>query len=152
MSTQTLHVIFKVGDTHYALPASEVVKMESYTTATPVPGAAQYVAGLVQIHGRVIPVIDLRARFGLPPIDRGIDARVIVVKDGERQVGLLADVAREVMKLDENEFAPPPDVVKDQANGFVSKVARAGQRMLMQIDFSRVIGNDGTQEQANGKA
>lgn len=148
----TLHVVFKVGETHYALPASDVVKMESFTTATPVPGAAPYVAGLVQIHGRVIPVIDLRARFGLPAIERGLDARVIVVKDKDRQVGLLADVAREVLKLDEAEFAPPPDVVKDQANGFVSKVARAGPRMLMRIDFTKVIGNDATQERPDGKA
>jgi purine-binding chemotaxis protein CheW len=136
-----LYVVFKVGDADYALPANEVVQMETFSGATRVPGTADYVAGLVQIRGRVIPVIDLRARFGLPPIERTLDSRVIVVRDGERHVGLLADSAREVLKLDEAAFQPPPGVVGLQAAGFLHSVAQAKERLLMRVDFSRVIGN-----------
>lgn len=147
-----LHVLFKVGDADYVLPASEVVEMESFTHATPVPGSQPYVAGLVQIRGKVIPVVDLRARFGLEPIDRTLDSRVIVVRDQQRLVGLLADSAREVLKLDPGDFHPPPDAVVQQAAGFVSLVAQAGPRLLMRIDFSKVIGEPGTsKEQPHGQ-
>ena len=120
-----LHVLFRVGDANYVLPAAQVVEMESFTRATAVPGAAHYVAGLVQIRGRVIPVIDLRARFGLPPIDRTLDARVIVIRNADREVGLLADSAREVLRIETDAFRPPPEVVVEQSEGFVDQVAQA---------------------------
>lgn len=142
-----LHVLFKVGEAEYVLPASAVVEMDSFSRATQVPGAAPYVAGLVQIRGRVIPVIDLRARFGLPPIERTLDARVIVVREGDRDVGLLADSAREVVQIETDSFQPPPEVVAEQGAGFVSSVARAGKRLVMRIDSSKVIGHHGIQKE-----
>jgi purine-binding chemotaxis protein CheW len=137
-----LHILFKVGNGDYVLPAADVLQMESFTSATQVPGAASYVAGLVQIRGKVIPVIDLRARFGLPAIARTLDSRVVVVQSGERQVGLLADSAREVLRLDADAFRPPPEVVAAQSSGFVDSVAQAGSRIVMRIDFEKVIGQD----------
>ncbi len=137
-----LHVVFKVGAADYVLPASEVVQMESYTQATQVPGAPSYVAGLVQIRGQVIPVVDLRARFGLPPITHTLDSRLVVVSDGRRTVGLLADSAREVVRIADADFQSPPEIVSQQARGFVSRVARAGKRLVMRIDLSKVIAPD----------
>jgi purine-binding chemotaxis protein CheW len=135
-----LHVLFRVGEADYVLPASEVVQMESFVQATQVPGALPYVAGLVQLRGQVIPVIDLRTRFGLPPIARGLDSRVIVVRDGARLVGLLADSAREVVRIDEAAFEPPPAAVTEQGQGFVGQVAQSGQRLVLRLDFAKVIG------------
>lgn len=134
-----LHVVFKVGDGDYVLPASEVVQMESFTSATQVPGAPPWVAGLVQLRGRVIPVIDLRSRFGLPPITHSLESRIVVVSDGERTVGLLADSAREVLRIAAEDFHVPPEIVTHQAQGFISQVARAGKRLVMRIDFAKVI-------------
>jgi len=61
----TLHVAFRVGTAEYVVPAATVLHLESFETATHVPGAPAYVAGLVQVRGRVVPVVDLRRRFGL---------------------------------------------------------------------------------------
>jgi purine-binding chemotaxis protein CheW len=138
----TLHVVFKVAGAEYAIPASEVLQMESFTGATPVPGAPVHVAGLVQVRGRVVPVVDARARFGLPPGERTLDSRVVVGQLGSRTVGLLVDSAREVMKLAPDQLQPPPPLVAEQAQGFVKAVAQVGQRMVMLIDFSRVIGEE----------
>jgi purine-binding chemotaxis protein CheW len=135
-----LHVVFKVAGAEYALPASEVVQMESFTGATPVPGAPPHVAGLMQVRGRVIPVVDARARFGLPPIARTLDSRVVVGQLGARTVGLLVDSAREVLKLAPEQLQPPPPMVVEQAKGFVRAVAQVGPRLVMLIDFSRVMG------------
>jgi len=137
-----LHVVFKVAGAEYAIPASEVMQMESFTGATPVPGAPAHVAGLVQVRGRVVPVVDARARFGLPPVDRTMDSRVVVGQLGSRTVGLLVDSAREVMKLAPEQLQPPPPMVAEQAQGFVKAVAQVGQRLVMLIDFSRVIGEE----------
>ncbi len=137
-----LYVIFRVAGAEYALPAAEVLQLESFEGATRVPGASVYVEGLVQVRGRVVPVIDLRARFGLPAAERGLDSRVVVVERGGRTVGLLADSAREIVKLDPGEFRPPPELVAEQSAHFVRAVARAGQRLIMLIDAGRVIGEE----------
>jgi len=147
-----LHVLFRVGDTDYVLPAADVLQMESFTGATEVPGCAAYVAGLVQIRGRVIPVIDLRARFGLPPVERSIDSRVIVVADGQRHVGLLADSARQVVRIAADAFQPPPALISEQSRGFVSSIARSGAGVVLRIDFAKVIGPHGVpEEQSHGQ-
>jgi purine-binding chemotaxis protein CheW len=137
-----LHVLFRVGTADYVVAASDVLHLDSFTGATRVPGAAPYVAGLVQIRGRVIPLIDLRLRFGLPATESTLDSRVVVVKKGERAVGLLVDSAREVVKITPEQLRAAPQFMADEGQGFVKAVAQAGDRMLMVIDFQKVIGEE----------
>lgn len=137
-----LHVLFSVGDVEYVVAADQVQQMESYTGATLVPGAPDHVAGLVQLRGRVVPVVDLRRRFGLDDIERTLDSRVVVVRQAERTVGLLADRAREVLALDDDAFHPPPDLLVEESGGFIDAVARAGDRLLLRLDLTRVIGKE----------
>jgi purine-binding chemotaxis protein CheW len=137
-----LHVLCKIGDAEYVVAASDVLQMESFAGATRVPGAAAQVTGLVQIRGRVVPVMDMRMVFGLDPIPPTIDSRVIVMQQGARTVGLLVDSAREVLKIPAADFHPPPPVVAQQTDGLVKAVAQAGNRLLMLIDFTKVIGEE----------
>ncbi|HEX6767144.1 MAG TPA: chemotaxis protein CheW, partial [Polyangiaceae bacterium] len=94
-----LYVVFGVNGSEYSLPADTVLQMESFEGATAVPGAPPFVAGVVQIRGRVLPVVDLRVRFGGTPGERVLDNRIVVGQHGERVVGLLVDNAREVVKI-----------------------------------------------------
>jgi purine-binding chemotaxis protein CheW len=138
-----LHVIFKVGRAEYVLPASDVLQMESFTGATPVPGAAPHVAGIIHVRGRVVPVVDLRVRFGLPPIEATLDSRVVVVELEARTVGLLADSAREVVKLAPEQMQAPPSMLStDGAEGYVKSVAHVQKRLLLLLDFAKVIGEE----------
>jgi purine-binding chemotaxis protein CheW len=124
------------------VPAAQVLHLESFETATHVPGAPAYVAGLVQVRGRVVPVVDLRARFGLPPIEHTIDHRVVVVQVGTRVAGLLVDCAREVVQLDEASFEKPPELIERQSAGFVRAIATVTKRLLLLIDVPRIIGQE----------
>jgi purine-binding chemotaxis protein CheW len=137
-----LYVVFRVGESTYAVAASDVVQLESFTGATKVPGTPSYVAGLVQLRSALVPVVDLRARFGLPPIARALDARIIVVEKGGRRIGLLADGAREIVRIDPSSFQVPPESVLRQANGFIKAIATVSDRIVMLVDYERVIGNE----------
>lgn len=137
-----LHVLCRIADADYVVPAADVLQMESYGGATKVPGAAAEVAGLVQIRGRVVPVLDVRVMFGFPAIEPTINSRVVVMTRGDRTVGLLVDSAREVLKIPAADFQPPPPVVAQQTDGMVKAVAQAGSRLLMLIDFTKVIGEE----------
>lgn len=137
-----LHVTFRVGDADYAIPATDVLHLESFEQATHVPGAPSYVAGLVQVRGRVVPVVDLRARFGLPATAHTIDHRIVVVHSEERVAALLVDAAREVIQLDTATFEKPPEMIERQSNGFVRAVATRAKRMFLLVDVPRVLGKD----------
>lgn len=138
----SLYVLFKVAGADYALRAVDVLHMESFEGATRVPGAPSHVAGLVQTRRRVVPVVDLRVRFGLPPSEPTLDRRVVVVQSRERTVGLLADSAREIASIAEEAFRPPPELVVEQSAGYVTSVAQAGSKLVMLIDLQKVIGDE----------
>jgi purine-binding chemotaxis protein CheW len=138
----SLHVVFRVGESEYLLPAADVVQMESYTGATKVPGTRDYVVGIVQIRGKIVPVVDLRARFGLSPAAPGPDARVVVGQHQGRNVALLVDAAREVLKVDLSQLKPPPEIVTQEAGGLVKGVLQVSSRILMLLDFAKVIGEE----------
>jgi purine-binding chemotaxis protein CheW len=140
--TGALHVVFTVGAADYVLPASEIAQMETYDGATPVPGSAPYVAGVIQVRGRVVPVVDLRARFGLPSVERTLDTRVVVSEHAGRTVGLIVDRARDVVMLAKEQLAPPPAMVAAQSAGFVVAVANLGPRIVMLLDVWRLIGEE----------
>lgn len=142
MSTPGLHVLFRVADSDYVVAAADVLHMESFTGATKVPGTQQHVVGLMQIRQRVVPIIDLRQRFGLAAAAPTIDSRVVVVESEARAIGLLVDSAREVVRIAADAFTAPPDVVVQRAQGFVTSVARAGTRLVMLIDLRKVIGEE----------
>jgi purine-binding chemotaxis protein CheW len=140
--TPILHVLFRVDEAIYALPADVVLQMESYRGATVVPGAPSFVAGIIQLRGRVVPVVDLRARFGLPPREPTLETRVVVGEQNDRTVALVADSAREVVRMTAAQMKPPPRLIDEGARGFVKAVAQLGDRTVMVLDFAKVIGEE----------
>jgi len=138
----TLHVVFRVAGSEYALPAQDVLQMESFTAATPVPGTQPWVTGIMQVRGRIVPVLDVRKRFGLPAVEHTLDTRVVVATQGERVVALLVDAAREVLKLEDGQIKPPPEMVLKEAHGLVKAVAQVGARLVMLLDFAKLIGEE----------
>ncbi|CAN5584580.1 hypothetical protein BH11MYX1_BH11MYX1_39770 [soil metagenome] len=110
------------------------------------PGAPAYVAGLVQVRGRLVPVVDLRTRFGLPAVPHSLDHRVVVVQSGTRVAGLIVDSAREVIQIDEAAYEKPPEMIEQQVSGFVRGVATVAKRLFLIVDVPRIIG----EEQSHG--
>ncbi len=141
-ATAVLYVIFKVGDSEYALAADSIFQMESFTGATAVPGAPPFVIGIVHVRGRIVPLVDLRLRFGLTPGPHVLENRIVVGLCGERLVGLLVDSGREVLKIAPELFLPPPRILDDHAGGFIKAVAQVGARVIMLVDFAKVIGEE----------
>ncbi len=135
-----LHVVFAIAGTEYALPVESVLQMETFTGATLVPGAPAYVAGIVTVRGRVVPVIDLRVRLGLRPAEVTLDTRIIVSETEGRAVALRVDSAREVLKLDVEKHQPVPAVVSERASGFVYAVHSLGTRLLLLLDLPQILG------------
>jgi len=135
-----LHVVFALAGTEYALPVESVLQMESFAGATVVPSVAPFVAGIVTVRGMVVPVIDLRIRFGLAPAAVTLDTRIVVTESEGRVVALRVDSAREVLKLDVEKHQPAPSVISERSAGFVYAVHALGTRLLLLVDLPKILG------------
>jgi purine-binding chemotaxis protein CheW len=136
----TLHVICKIADAEYAIPADEVYQMETFVSATPIPGAPDYIAGLVQIRQQIIGVLNLRLKLGIPDAPATSESRVVVLKVRERLVGLLVDSAREVLDIPPDQFHEPPSIVTNQSEGFVKSLAHIKDRIIILLNIVKVVG------------
>jgi purine-binding chemotaxis protein CheW len=137
-----LYVVFSVADSEYALPAALVRQLESYSGATRVPGSAPHVAGIIQVRGHVIPVIELRKLFGHASVEPTLDTRVVIAEHGERQVALVVDKSREVVRVDPATVQATPGLLDDGSRGLFRGLVQLGPRLVMLLDLGKVVGEE----------
>ena len=102
---------FRIGGEDYAVDIMRVQEIVSPLPVTPVPRAPAFVDGVVRLRGEVVPVVDVRKRFGLPPVAHGRKTRLLVVHVAGRRLGLVVDEVCEVLRLPRSEIRPAPSLV-----------------------------------------
>jgi purine-binding chemotaxis protein CheW len=133
------YILFSVAGTTYALPSHQVRHMEMAEQVTTVPNAAPFVEGVVFSRGQVVPVINLRARFGFERAPRDLRARLLVVESGGRMVGLLADEAREFVPIQNASIHPPSEAIAGLSGDYLEGVATLGERIVLILNLTKVI-------------
>ena len=139
------YLTFVLSGEVFAIGILAIKEIIEYTRPTAVPMSPEYVRGVINLRGAVVPIIDLRCRFGLGNSDFGPTTVVIVVrattKSGERTVGMVVDAVSEVYNVDMTAAKPPPDVCANTDTVFVKALATVGEKMLILLDIDRLIGN-----------
>jgi purine-binding chemotaxis protein CheW len=120
----------------YALAVGDVVEVLSMVALARMPEAPPWLAGMLNLRGRVVPVIDLRRRLNFPPRPPSLDTPVIVAQEADRLIGLIVDEVVEVLTLSEDGLTAP-DNLAGTAHPVLA-VARAGDRMILLLDLKRV--------------
>ncbi len=131
-------VVFEVEGRKYALPVEQVVEVVRMVALTPVPEAPPWVAGLADLRGQLIPVIDLRPRLGLPPAAADPDLVFLVASGAERTVGLLADRVLDV--ADAAGAVVEPSDAGTSGQGFVQAVVRSSRGVVLTLDLDQLAG------------
>lgn len=142
------YVLFELGQCTYGVASRELEHMEMVGTITPVPDAAPFVAGITFSRGRVVPVIDLRRRFGLELMAPTLRARLIVVRDDGRTVGLIVDQASRFVALAPEAIQPLPPGLGEAGAGFLRGIATVDGRMVLMIDVGKVLAPSRTELRA----
>jgi purine-binding chemotaxis protein CheW len=132
-------VTFDIAGEVYGLPVECVDEALRVTTITRLPYAPAVVRGMTQVRGRILPVVDLRVRLGHPPIPTGDRSRILVVYSRGRNLGLLVDAARQVVKLLPSTLEPPPPEVMTESSSFIDAVCRWEDSLLLLLDVERVL-------------
>ena len=132
-------VTFRLAGELFALPVTAAQEILRVSTITRVPHAPHTVRGIINMRGRVVPVVDFRVRLGLPTADVGPKNRILITSTRNRLLGLLVDEVEQVLSLDANAVAPPPnDVMTDQSE-YIVGVYHIDDRLLILLDVERVL-------------
>lgn len=133
-------VVLRVGGGDYAVPIGGVQEIVRVPPITRVPNAHPSVEGVINLRGKVLPVVDLAARLGLGTAAGGRGARVVVVGEGAEAQGLLVDGVSEVLMIAATDVEPPSDVVSGPEQNAVRGVAKVGERLVLLLDLDTVVG------------
>jgi purine-binding chemotaxis protein CheW len=132
-------VLFELVNTTYALRSTAVSRLEMVDNVTPVPNATNSLEGVVLSRGRIIPAVNLRARFGFPKVAYDLRTRLIVVDADGRTVGLIVDSAREFTSLEGVEIKPPPDAIANLNGDYLEGIATMDGRMILILRLEAVL-------------
>ena len=141
MAKELQIVGFRIGHETFGLPISLVHEIVRPPEITNVPHAPEYVEGVMNLRGRIVPVIDLRRRFGGAAGENSRKNRVLIVDVESKAVGLIVDSASEVLKISDAQIEPPPDVFTTAATSYVTGVAKHQGRLIILVDLNRILQN-----------
>ncbi len=132
-------VSFDIGAEEFAVGILEVQEIIRMVEITQVPKAPHYVVGVINLRGKVIPIMDLRLRFGLPTAERTKETRIVVVDIARIILGLIVDSVSEVLRIPSSEVEPPPSG-SQAGSEFHKGVGKVDDRLLILLDLHRLVG------------
>lgn len=132
-------ILFELAGTAYAVASEDVQQMEMIEQITPVPDAPSFVDGVVFVRGQVVPVVNLRARFGFERVAPDLKTRLVVVARQGRTVGLLVDSAREFLTLSGDSIQPPPQAISGLSGKYLAGIANVGTRLVLILNVDEIL-------------
>jgi purine-binding chemotaxis protein CheW len=135
-----LHLLtFALDREEFGIPVTQVREVIRVSDITRVPQAPAHVRGVANLRGRILAVVDLRSRLGLPAADLTSRSRVVVVEVRERVLGLLVDAVSQVTKVPEASVVPAPDEVVSTDATYLTGVARWESRLIILLDLEKAL-------------
>lgn len=133
-------VVFALGKEEYGVEVEKVRTIERMMPMTRVPKTPDFVKGVVNLRGVVVPVIDLRERFGLETSEYTDNTRIIIVKQESIEVGLIVDAANDVVDVDEEQIEEPPEIVGGIRAKYLRGIAKIDEeRLLVLMNLQEVL-------------
>ncbi len=134
-------VTFTLGQEEYAVDILKVHEINRMKEITKVPSSPPDVEGVINLRGKVIPVINLRGKFGLPAKDNDEHSRIMIMDIGGITMGLIVDGVSEVLRIPSDIVEPPPPMSTDRATEFIRGIAKQQDRLIILLDIDRLFGS-----------
>lgn len=132
-------VTFKLASEEFSVEILKVQEIIRLVELTRVPRAPKFVDGVINLRGTVIPVIDLRKRFGLDEVENTNDTRIIVVEIADKTIGFKVDAVSEVLRLNSDTVEPPPSMVSGVDSEYIQGVGKLEDRLIILLDIERLL-------------
>ncbi len=140
LSGKTLQVVtFALESEEYGVDIAQVQEINRMVTITHVPRAPQFMEGVINLRGQLIPIIDLRTRFGMARAERTKNTRIVVTEIGSKRIGMVVDSVSEVLRIPVEQIEDAPDLVAGVDTEYIRGVGKMGDRLIIMLDLGRVI-------------
>lgn len=133
---------FRLGNEEYGVEITKVREIMLPGQITNIPETPGYIKGLINIRGTVIPVIDLRARFGLTAEESTDATRTIVLNVRDKMIGVVVDAVTEVLRISHDQIAPPPPTVAGLQHEYLTGLVKLEDRLLILLDIDKIFGQE----------
>jgi len=133
------YVTFKLDDETYGIDVMQIQEVLRYTEIAPVPGAPDYVLGIINLRGNVVTVIDTRRRFGLVEAEVTDSTRIVVMESSNQVMGMLVDSVAEVVYLKASEIETAPNVGNDESARFIQGVCNKNGELIILVEFDKML-------------
>ncbi|MBI3578214.1 MAG: purine-binding chemotaxis protein CheW [Ignavibacteriales bacterium] len=132
-------VSFKIGGEEFGVDILRVQEINRMLEVTRVPNSPEYVDGVINLRGKVIPIVDLRSRFGMPRKEHDKDTRIVVVELTGKIIGFVVDAVSEVLRIPQSVTEPPPTIVAGVEAEYITAVGKLEDRLLILLDLEKVL-------------
>jgi purine-binding chemotaxis protein CheW len=143
--SESQFVVARLGGQHYGVGISDVNQIIRAVAPTPIPGMHGAIEGIINLRGRIIPVIDLRPKLGLAAGEATRDSRIVVVNIDGHDIGLYVDAVSEVLSIDEQLVETPDNLVLDFDVTYLSGIAKLEDRLILLLDLPAALDIGGLQ-------
>jgi purine-binding chemotaxis protein CheW len=133
---------FILGAEQFGVEILKVQEIKGYSAVTPIPNAPLYIKGVMNLRGTVVPVVDLRVKFGMEPAEYDKFTVIIVVTVGSKVMGLMVDAVSDVLDIPAAEIRMAPDLGVRVDTRFISGLANVGDRMAVLLDIERLLNEE----------
>ncbi|MGF1874736.1 chemotaxis protein CheW [Photobacterium frigidiphilum] len=141
-------VTFQLESETYGINVMQVREVLRYSEIAPVPGAPDYVIGIINLRGNVVTVIDTRSRFGLMPGEISDNTRIVIIEADKQVIGILVDSVAEVVYLRSSEIDSTPSVGTEESSKFIQGVSNRDGELLILVDLNKLLSDDEWDEMA----
>jgi len=132
-------VTFNIGAEEYAIDIMSVIEIIKQTVITPVPLSMDFVKGVINLRGKVVPIVDLKKKFKITFTENKKDVRLIVVEIDKKVIGFQVDKVKEVVSIPENLIDPTPSIVSGISQTYISGVARYIDRLIILLNIEKLL-------------
>jgi len=139
-SSELLQLVsFNIGNEEFGVDILKVQEINRMLEITQVPNSPEFVDGVINLRGRVIPVIDLRTKLGMPRREHDKSTRIVVVEVNDKTVGFIVDAVSEVLRIPKNITEPPPSIVAGVNSDYITAVGKLEDRLLILLDLEKIL-------------
>ena len=132
-------VTFKLGNEEFALDILKVQEINRVVEITKVPKAPDFVEGVINLRGRVIPIVDIRKKFHLNIKEATKETRIIVVNIMNKTIGLIVDSVSEVLRINSSTIQPPPPLIAGLDSDYIKGVGKLDERLIILLDIDKIF-------------
>ena len=141
-------VSFKIGEAEFGVDILKVQEINKMMELTSVPNTPKFVEGVVNLRGRIIPVLNLRSRLGLEVKEYDSETRIIVVELNDKTLGFIVDEVKEVLRIPVGITEQPPEVVSGVDAAYITAIGKLEDRLLILLDLTKILTHEEEKELA----